>query len=251
MQHKKLPSADTEIIGEDRWNAQNQREDLLEKIGLYSRRAEAGWLVPTENLEMMLLKLLLKLKRANVYEISKSKNVGHYSTVLRGLRRMEKRKLVYSILKCDGGRHKKIYQVTLLGELVAYLAKGGWKGTSKRIASKSSNFRDCQAVHELYDPCYYWRLTQRILEKMLQQSSSTQEIDLEQIVAETEFNWIETNIIEKLSERKNLAENLDLLERLGNIEWIRSMIVQKICQYFEEWKEWLNAIEVVKTKLTN
>jgi DNA-binding PadR family transcriptional regulator len=253
MQHEKLAPADMDIIGKDRWedrlNAQNQREQLLEEMGLYSYRALNGWSALTENLEMVLLKQLHKLKSANVYELSQSKNVGHYSTVLRGLRRMEEKKLVFSILKSNEGRHEKIYEVTLLGELFESLAQDGWKGISKRIASLSLKFRDCQLVHELYDPCYHWRLTRLILEKLIQQPNNKPKTDLEQIVADTEFNWIKENIIEKLSEHQSMTEKLDLLERLGSIEWIKPVIIQQIGQYFDEWKIWLKAIDVFRTNL--
>ena len=218
MHRSQLPPADKELIHEDGWHAKKQREQMLKEMGLYSHRVIMGWYVLTENLEMKLLELLLRLKSANVYEISKSKDVGHYSTVLRGLRRMEKKNLVHSILKNAQGRYKKIYYVTLLGRLLVYLAKDGWKGTAQKIAQESSNFRDCQTIHELYDPVYYWHFTKNILETLIQKTSNNQEIDLELIVSETEFNQIEI-IIERLSQREQFAESTEILERLAKVRF--------------------------------
>jgi DNA-binding PadR family transcriptional regulator len=250
--HEKLPATDIEIVGNDRYHpALNQREQLLESMGLYSHRAINGWLVLTENLEMTLLKQLLKMQKANVYEISRSRNLGHYSTVLRGLRRLEDKKLVQSIHETSQGRHEKIYQVAIVGELFVFLAKTGWKGTSDRIASESSKFRDCIATHELHDPFYYWHLTQNILEKLSQRAKRKQEPKLEEIVAEAEFNWIKSNVIERLSDRQYLVEGLTLLERLADVAWIKPVIVQQITQYSEEWNRWLNAIDGLRAKITN
>lgn len=249
----RLPSADTEIHGQARWDATFAREELLRELGLFTQRVLEGemLLVYTENNAFRILKKLLKLGSANVYELAKSsKNAGHYSTILRALRRMEKQGLV-KVVSMDniGGRSQKVYEVTLLGELVESLARGGWKEVGEKVTAMTPRFRDCQKVHEDFDP-YYWRLAYSIVESLMRTSMpSSVDIDLEKVVTKNESEWINANIIKKLDDPQDMSQNLHYLEKLSNIQWIGVMITQLLDEYCRERETWLKTLYAFRQKL--
>jgi len=228
-------------------------KELLRSLGLYAYKSNGSRRILTERAEFKILKALLKLGHANVYEISRSsKNIGHYSTILRALRRMEKKNLVRVVLEGKTGRRKKVYQVTVLGEIIGPLAKDGWKRAAERIATRSSRFQDCQKAHQSFDPYYYWYQTKDIIENLIHPSTNKGlQSDLEEVVVKCEFRWIKTFVIEKLSARDNRSENLHILQKLSNIDWIRPVIIQYIADYVGEEKEWLKIIDDFKRKLVS
>jgi DNA-binding PadR family transcriptional regulator len=256
MQFEPIISADIDIEDAIRikraYEAQNCREILLRNLQLYSFKTdERGFNVLAERIEFRILKKLLKIGRANVYEISKSsRDIGHYSTVLRALRRMEKKNIVQSVSGISSGRKTKIYEVTLLGELIESLGTGGWKLTAEKIAKRSSKFKDCQEAHKSFDQHYYWIQTSTIIENLMRLSENKDlPPNLEELVMESEFVWIKTNLIERLNDRKERSEKLDFLEKLSNIDWIFPIIIRYINEYTEEWREWLKNIDNFKQKL--
>lgn len=251
---KLLPSADTEIQDMGRWDAIYERGELLRWLGLYTWRVveRESFLVYSENYAFRILKKLLQLGRANVYELAKSsKNAGHYSTILRALRRMEKSTLVKVVpIDSTGGRKQKVYEVTLLGELVESLASGGWKGVAEKIAAMAPRFQDCQKAHEHFDPYYYWRLAHSVIWSLMRTSMpSNVDVDLERVVTETEGEWIKANIIKKLNDTRALSQNSHYLEKLSNIQWIGSMITQMLDEYCREWETWLKTLHALRQEL--
>lgn len=250
----RLPPADTEIRGQDRWDAIYKRGEFLRKLGLYTSRVIKGemFLVYTENNAFRILKKLLKRDGANVYELAKfSKNAGHYSTILRALRRMEKRGLVKVVPKdSTSGRSEKVYEVTLFGELAESLASRGWKGMAEKIAVITPRFQDCQRAHEPFDPYYYWRHAYSIIESLMRTPMPNNlEFDIERVVTENEGEWIKTNLIKKLNDPQTVSQNLHHLEELSEVQWIGCIILQLLDEYYKEWEKWLKTLNAFRQQL--
>jgi predicted transcriptional regulator len=250
-----LPSADTEIQGQDRWNAIYERGELLRKLGLYTLRVIEGKVLLdyTENNAFRILKKLLQLGGANVYELAKfSKNAGHYSTILRALRRMEKRGLVKVVPKdSTSGRNEKVYEVTLFGELIESLASGGWKGMAEKIAVIAPRFQDCQRAYERFDPSYYWHHAYSIVESLMRTPMPNNvKFEIERVVTENEGEWIKTNLIKKLNDPQTVSQNLHYLKELSDVQWIGCIVLQLLDEYYSEWEKWLKTLNAFRHELS-
>ena len=218
------------------------------------------------------LEILKKLYygRANVYELKwkRLQDVDvHYSTVLRALRRLEKKKLVKVLSQREVGRRGKTYACTLVGELVVALARNGLSGATQIVAKSSKSFRECVGVHLPFDSNYPQSMTESIIWNIW--NSERGEIavrsDLDIYVKNVELEWIKANIIKSLfyepsrhdfDDRYHLPLSrpkiLRYLKRITHISWISNWLVQVIENYVERENEWLQELEDFKreTKLT-
>jgi DNA-binding PadR family transcriptional regulator len=203
--------------------------------------------------EFKILRRLVKLGRANTYEISKSlKDAGHYSTILRALRRMEKKGLVYTISGEHKNRGQKTYKVTLLGEIIKSLAEGNWKSAAEKIASQSSRFRDCQKMLQALGSDYFEYLTYHVIESLMYPTTLRDlEAECKQVeeeVTECSGNWIRKNVMPKFNDLKTRSDSLRQVEQLMDIPWMRSIVIQCVEDYVSELKDWLRTIDGVKQK---
>jgi DNA-binding PadR family transcriptional regulator len=201
--------------------------------------------------EFKILKKLAKLGHANVYEISKSlKDAGHYSTILRALRRMERKGLVRAIIGDHADdRGQKTYEVTLLGKAIISLAEGDWKRAAEKIAEQSSKFRDCQRMYQVLGYDYYEYLTYYVIESLMYPKTS-RDLDAERKQVDEEVTqrsgrWIRKNIMPKLNVRETRSEGLRQIEQLMDIPWMRPILIQFIEEYVSEMKDWLRTVEYI------
>jgi DNA-binding PadR family transcriptional regulator len=206
--------------------------------------------------EFRILNRLEKLKKANVYRIAKSlKDAGHYSTILRALRRMEKKGLVRSITVNSKNRRQKTYEVTLLGNAITVLAKENWRHAADEIAQRSSRFLECQRIFQTLGLEYYHYLTYRVIESLMYPTKLREaEADLEQVeqaVTEANVNWLKQKIIPKLSDLAMRSEGLRQIEQLASISWMQSITAQCTEEYILETKNWLKKIEAVRKRTTS
>jgi len=206
--------------------------------------------------EFKILKKLAKLGHANVYRISKSlKDAGHYSTILRALRRMERKGLVRTIAEEHKDRSQKTYEATLLGQAIRVLAEGDWKRAAEKIAAQSSRFLDCQKIHQALGSEYYQYLTYHVIESLMYPTTLRDpEADRDQAevaVTECNGNWIRKNVMPKLNDPHTRSDGLRQIEQLASISWMRSVVVQCIEEYVSEMKDWLNTIDGIRQKSTS
>jgi DNA-binding PadR family transcriptional regulator len=201
--------------------------------------------------EFKILRRLAKIGRANVYEISKSlKDAGHYSTILRALRRMERKGLVHTLIEAQADeRGQKTYGVTLLGEVVKFLAEKDWKRAAEKIAERSSRFRDCQKIYQVLGYDYYQYLIYHVIEGLMYPKTS-RDLDAErkqvdEEVTQRSSRWIRKNIMPKLYVRETRSEGLRQIEQLMDIPWMRPILIQFIEEYVSEMKDWLRTVEYI------
>jgi len=208
------------------------------------------------------LEILKRLSHssANVYELNKRlRDIGvHYSTVLRALRRLEKKKLVRVVSERDTGRREKTYACTLIGDLVVALAKNGLSGAARIVAESSKSFRECVEVHLSFNSNYPMSLTESVIRKILKSERGERAVrsDLDVYVRNVESEWVKANIVNALfydPSQPNFedlyyrplsrAEILRYLKKVVHIGRISDWLVQVVEKYVEKEKKWLQALE--------
>jgi DNA-binding PadR family transcriptional regulator len=201
--------------------------------------------------EFKILRRLAQLGHANVYEISKSlKDAGHYSTILRALRRMERKGLVHTIIGDHADdRSQKTYEVTLLGKAIKSLGEGDWKRAAEKIAEQSSRFRDCQRMYQVLGYNYYEYLTYYVIESLMYPATSRDlEAECKQVdeeITQRSDRWIRKIVMPKLYCRETRSEGLHQIEQLVEIPWMRPIAIQCIEEYVSDMKDWLRTIEYI------
>jgi len=215
--------------------------------------------------ELEILKKLYR-GRANVYELKwkRLQDVDvHYSTVLRALRRLEKKKLVKVLSQRNVGRRGKTYACTLVGELVVTLARNGLSGATQIVAKSSKSFRECVGAHLPFDSNYPQSMTESIIWNIWnsERGETAVHSDLDVYVKNVELEWVKVNIVGSLfydpsrhhfDDRYPLplsrSEILRYLKKITHINWISSWLVQVIESYVERENEWLQELEDFKTE---
>jgi len=234
------------------YTASEDRRQILAEFGLKEGRTERRILIE-----------LSKIGFENVYQLSKRmRNIGHYSTVLRALRRLEKEKLV-KVVPSDAKRNSKFYMVTQLGELITDLVEGGWKAAANTLAERSSSFRDLIKVHRpLRSPtgrgligfglCYYWSLTRDVIGGLQEyRKFKNLQPPLESIVRQIEYDWIGETLTQAVHDPSSRREIAEYLKRSAHIAWIRSTTRSFVEEWMDEEKEWLQGLDELKRGLVS
>jgi DNA-binding PadR family transcriptional regulator len=205
------------------------------------------------------LEILKKLSHgsANMYELTgKLRDIGvHYSTVLRALRRLEKKKLVRIVSQRDVGRREKKYACSLLGDLVVALAKNGLSGAAQILAESSKDFRECVGVHLSFDSNHSPSLTESVIWSIL--NSEREELamrsDLDAYVRNVELEWASYAMYACMPDfddwYRKRTNMLRYLNKVVHISWINDFLVQVIEKYIEKEKEWLQGLEDFKREV--
>jgi DNA-binding PadR family transcriptional regulator len=221
------------------------------------------------------LEILKKLSQGstNVYKLNrkiKSDTDVHYSTVLRALRRLEKKRLVKVVSQENSGRHEKKYACTLLGQLVVALAKKGISGAVRIVAEISKSFRECIRVHSSVNYDYKSMMMELVILNLLnsKKAETVTPSELDEQVRNIELEWIKENIVRALfydssandfnhgridnDYRISLyvplsrSEILRYLRKIVHINWMSDYVIQFIELYIEKENEWLQALKDFK-----
>ncbi len=245
----------TDISREHAASAERQRQELLRKFALVrlGSSKDSPFLVLKEGSESKILKSLLKIGCANIYRLSRvSKDAGQYSTILRALRRLERKRLVRVNDTINRQRKQKIYSLTLLGELIASLAKGGWKLAAEQLATHSSRFREAVIAHHSFDPYYYWPQTRDIIEILRRLPKyKNVEPNIEELVITHERGWIEDRIEQNLYDPQERTKVFLEVRKLSHVDWIRPIVISFIEDIVGEEKEWVNKLVDFKEALVS
>jgi len=233
----------------------NPAHQILYKFGLSARGKT----------ELEILKELSH-GRANVYELhgKRLRDIRvHYSTVLRALRRLEKKKLVRVLSSKEVGRRDKTYVCTLIGELVVALVRNGMSGATRIIAESSKSFRECIGVHLSFDSDYPLSMTESVIWNLLESEKGeiATRSDLDACVRKAELEWVNSNIVKALiyePSRPDLggyyrslsrSKILRYLKKITHIGWISDWVVRVIEKHIEQENEWLQALEDFKREV--
>lgn len=195
------------------------------------------------DIDRAILMTLLKIGKANVYKLSKTQNFGHYSTVLRSLRRLRKWNLVRVLPEGNSSRGEKVFTLTLFGEYIAVLSKGGWKDVVQKIGETSRKFQECVEVHQPMDKYHYMYIVWSFLKGLMISPRFTSiQPDIEKMVVEAEYVWIMETVLESLHSHVERDEAIKTLKKLSHIDWIRSCIYSMIDEETAHESDWLNVL---------
>lgn len=202
------------------------------------------------------LEILKELSRgsANVYELKRKRLRDidvHYSTVLRALRRLEKKKLVRVVSSKEVGRHSKTYVCTLVGELVVALSRNGMSGATRIVAESSKSFRECVGAHLSFDSDYPLSMIESVIMNISEseKGETATRSDLDAYVRNAELEWVKANIVKELIYNPSRPRILRYLKKVTHINWISDWLVQIIEKYVEKEKEWLQELEDFKREV--
>jgi len=238
----------------------NPAHRILYKFGLSARGKT----------ELEILKELSK-GSTNVYELKWKRlrdNDVHYSTVLRALRRLEKKKLVRVVSQRVSGHREKTYACTLVGALVVELARNGMSGAARIVAESSKSFRECIKVHLSFDSDYPSIMMESVISKILNTKKVEPVIrsELDDYVRNSELEWVKAHIVRALfhdpygpnfEDRYSIhlhsplsrPEILRYFRKIIHISWIRDFVIRFIEPYTQKENEWLQALEDFKREV--
>lgn len=191
------------------------------------------------------LKILDKLlpSKANVYELKHRRlkdSDEHYSTVLRALRRLERKRFVKLVSSEKEGRRNKTYACTLLGELVIVVARKGMEAASQIIAESSQSFRECLEIR----PSHWEQLTMETIRGVFNSKGedAVTHSDLDLYVRNAEFNWARNNIIKNLNDLSSRPDIRGYLRALPNIKWLGKWLAPTLEKHVEKEGAWLQTL---------
>lgn len=247
----------------------NPAHRILYKFGLSARGKT----------ELEILKELSK-GSTNVYELKWKRlrdNDVHYSTVLRALRRLEKKKLVRVVSQRVSGHREKTYACTLVGALVVELARNGMSGAARIVAESSKSFRECIRVHSFVRSRINYDYESMMMELVILNLKNTKKVEsvipseLDEHVRNIELEWIRENIVNALFHDSSAnhfhrgridsdyrislydplsrSEILRYLRKIVHTSWMRDFVIQFIEHYIEKENEWLQALKDFKMEV--
>ena len=223
---------------------------------------------------------------ANVYELKykRLRDIDvHYSTFLRALRVLEKKKLVRVESSREGKRRTKTFALTVLGELVVALTRngartGGLSEAGRMLAESSRSIRECIEVHLPFDSNYPLSLAESVISNILksERAEPTVRSDLDIYMRKAGLEWVKANIVKALHRELlydpsrpwdarpeyarahpeygyyipfSRSEILRYLKKVTHISWISDYLVQVVEKYVEKEKEWLQGLEDFKREV--
>jgi len=228
------------------------------------------------------LEILKKLSQGstNVYKLNRKTKCDidvHYSTVLRALRRLEKKRLVKVVSQGNSGRREKKYACTILGQLVVALAKKGMSGAVRIVAESSKSFRECIRVHSFVRSRINYDYESMMMELVILNLKNTKKVEsvipseLDEHVRNIELEWIRENIVNALFHDSSAnhfhrgridsdyrislydplsrSEILRYLRKIVHTSWMRDFVIQFIEHYIEKENEWLQALKDFKMEV--
>jgi len=235
--------------------ADKYRNDILRggpRTGLRLHGLEEG------KIKIRILTKLSTTGQTNVYKLWKSlHDAGHYTTVLRALGPLQLMKLVRVAPSSGTGRKSRMYSITLLGELILALVKGGWRSAAQLLAENSPSFRECIRAHFSRNPYRYWSLTRDVIKEYVETAWKYLDpdvdiapfIDIEEVVKRIEVDWIKAHITEQLDDPSSRPWISKYLKRMSHFDWIASELSAFLDNYITNEREWLQTLEEFRRDL--
>lgn len=211
------------------------------------------------------LRILMELSEAgqtNVYQLWKrlhDEHARYYTTVLRALHPLKTMHLVRVVPSSGTGRSERIYAITLLGDLILALVKGGWKSAAELLAERSPSFRECIRAHFSRDPYRYWSLTRDVIEEYVKIAweyiATDVDIDsftdVEEIVRRYEIEWVKEHIVNELNDPSSRLWISKYLKKMSQVDWIWSELLSFLDDHIAQEKEWLQTLDEFKSDLVS
>jgi DNA-binding PadR family transcriptional regulator len=170
----------------------------------------------------VLATLLLAKHGENAYNIWKESKVKHYPTVLRSLKKLQKRGFV-TTTRIAGVRNTNIYELTLLGEISSHVLRKDKQLLFSTLAKNSAKFRELESfkLENIDDVTSF--ITHIYLLFSLSDREDLRERSIEQFVED----HIEDQINDDLCNIDN-SESKAYLLKTSEVPWIRELIIARL-----------------------
>lgn len=193
--------------------------------------------------EAKVLGALARINRGNAYQIWKDSGLKHYPTVLRTLKKLEKKRLV-TTLATIGGRGGKAFCSTQQGTFVLHISSGDEKRLVD-IATKESSLLQELFKMQKADNLVFEAIRRFILESCKGERSSS----LDDAVQYT----MEWSVIDGLNDGiwNRQPEELVWLTKMSRVGWIRDLIFEHIKDERERIAKGTESLDAFETRLRN
>jgi len=170
--------------------------------------------------EAKILGTLARIERGNAYQIWKNSGLKHYPTVLRTLKKLEKKRLVRA-LDVKSTRGGKAFSSTVQGTLVFYISSGVERKIVELAMRESSLLRELYKTEKDDDLVFA-----AAREVILESCKEGRPYSFDNAIQHT-IMW---SIIDNLNDGiwNRIPEGLEWLTKMSNIGWIRDLIFEYI-----------------------
>jgi DNA-binding PadR family transcriptional regulator len=170
--------------------------------------------------ESVVLGTLAKSEYGNAYSIWKASGLKHYPTVLRTLKKLEKKSLVKTVDK-NGKRGETTYSSTFQGTLVFYIFSNNENKLIELLIKVSRLFRELNKLEgaERY-------ATGAIRDFILNSQKEKMRLCFDDALEETMLDFVRDNLSDFWLNSDKEAE--DWLIKMSRVEWIRQIILANI-----------------------
>ena len=197
--------------------------------------------IPLTPIDNKVLETLVAMKSGSAYSIRKVSGLKHYPTVLRSLKKLEKKGCVEALTELSGARTKRIYVPTLLGKLTHHILRRETAQVTKTIALSSPLFQAMvNAEVQGIDEWAYFIARYMLFHVDEEKPPNIGDI-LKDIVSGSLGDDV-VNIHDQRSRNKIL--------QITKVEWIRKLAIEETESEIRRSKKYIEQLRILKEKLT-
>ena len=197
--------------------------------------------IPLTRIDHKVLETLIVTKSGSAYSIRKVSGLKHYPTVLRSLKKLEKKRCVEVVIDRMEGRTTRIYAPTPLGKLTYFILRGESAQVTRTIALSSPLFQEMvnSKVQGIDEWAYY--VARYMLFHLDEEKPPTLDDVLKDIVSGSLKEDI-LNILDQKSRNEIL--------QITKAEWIRKLAIEETEKEIRRSREYLEQLRILKETLT-
>jgi hypothetical protein len=170
--------------------------------------------------EAKILNTIAVVKRGNAYGLWKTSGLKHYPTVLRTLKKLEKKRLVQALSE-SGTRGERIYVPTLVGTLVSYVFNGEKKKIVKMVEENSSLFRELYKMDR--DEDWAFVVAEDIISDFYRKKEPR---SFDEAIEDRLQGLIVDNMVDFVHNK--IEKGMEWILKFSKIKWIRELAIREI-----------------------
>lgn len=170
--------------------------------------------------ESTILETLARIERGNAYQVWKNSGLKHYPTVLRTLKKLEKKRLINTLV-ASGMRGEKTFSSTLGGVLVHLIFSGNEKKVVEIVLKESSLFRELYKVEK--DNNWAFSSTQRFI---LSMQKDKRPLSFDEAVRNSVHAYVVDTVMDAFLNENQ--ESLAWLAKQLKVRWVKDVIAERI-----------------------
>jgi hypothetical protein len=170
--------------------------------------------------ESKILETLARIERGNAYQVWKKSGLKHYPTVLRTLKKLEKKRLV-NTMGTSGVRGEKTYSSTLVGVLISLIFSDNEKKVVEIALKESSLFRELYKAEK--DDSWAFTSADRFIFSAQKDECP---LSFDEAVRGTVDGFVFDKVMDAFWNRDQ--ESLDWLIKMLRVRGVKDVIIKRI-----------------------